>query len=129
VGYHVVRPDELAWEERPREGGEAPRSHAPVTDAVALQHSRARMWRYAPGAKGRRHKDLAQEEVFVVTEGEMAAYLGEPPERVGLPAGSVLAVHPGTALQLRNESEAEARLFIYGAPPEQGGAEFLADAF
>lgn len=116
MGYHVVRPDELAWEERPREESEAPRSHAPVTDAVALQHSRARMWRYAPGARGRRHKEPAQEEVFVVIEGEMKAYLGEPPKRVDLPAGSVLAVEPGTALQLRNE--AEARLFIYGAPPE-----------
>jgi quercetin dioxygenase-like cupin family protein len=127
VGFHVVKPDELAWEERPREAGEAPRSHAPVTDALALQHSRARVWRYAPGAKGRRHKDPAQEEVFVVVAGEMTAYLGEPPERVELPAGSVLAVEPGTALQLRNESDTEAHLFIYGAPPERGGAEFLPD--
>jgi quercetin dioxygenase-like cupin family protein len=130
VGYHVVRPDELQWEERPREAAEAPRSHAPVTDAAALRNSRARMWRYAAGAKGKRHKDPVQEEVFVVLEGAMAAYLGEPPERVDLPAGSVLAVEPGTALQLRNESDAEARLFIYGAPPEQGdGAAFLPDAF
>lgn len=129
MGYHVVRADELEWEERPREATEAPRSHAPVTDAAALRHSRARMWRYAPGAKGRRHKDLAQEEVFVVLDGAVAAYLGEPPERIDLPAGSVLAVEPGTPLQLRNESDAEARLFIYGAPPEQGGAEFLPDAF
>ena len=130
MGYHVVTPDQLAWEERPREEGEAARSHAPVTDAAALQQSRARMWRYAAGAKGRRHKDPAQEEVFVVLEGNMAAYLGEPAERVDLPAGSILAVEPGTALQLRNEGDAEARLFIYGAPPEQGGgAEFLPDAF
>jgi mannose-6-phosphate isomerase-like protein (cupin superfamily) len=85
------------------------------------------MWRYSPGARGRRHKDLIQEEVFVVLEGSMIAYMGEPPERVDLPAGSVLAVQPGTALQLRNESNAEARLFAYGAPPEQGGAEFLPD--
>jgi hypothetical protein len=57
----------------------------------------------------------------------MTAYMGEPPERVDLPAGSVLAVHTGTALHLRNESNGEARLFVYGAPPEQGGAEFLPD--
>ena len=60
-------------------------------------------------------------------EGEMTVYMGDPPERVELPAGSVLAVHTGTPLQLRNESDAEARLFIYGAPPEQGGGEFLPD--
>lgn len=128
MGYHVVRPDELAWEERPREATEAPRSHAPVTDALVLRHSRARMWRYSAGSKGRRHKDLAQEEVFVVVEGQMTAYMGEPPERLDLPAGSVLAVEPGTPLQLANESDADARFFANGAPPEAGGAEFLPDA-
>lgn len=128
MGFHVVRPDELAWEERDREPEEAARWHAPVTEALGLGHSRARMWRYAAGAKGRRHKDPAQEEVFVVLEGAMTAYLGEPPERVDLPAGSVLAVEPRTAMQLWNESDTDARLFIYGAPPEHGAAEFLPDA-
>jgi len=127
MGYHVVRPDALPWEERERSPDDAPRWHAPVTDVLELARSRARMWRYSPGAKGRRHKDFVQEEVFVVLDGEMTAFLGEPPERIDLPAGSVLAVQPGTALQLRNESSADAHLFIYGAPPEQGGAEFLPD--
>lgn len=128
MAWHLVTPDALEWEERPREAGEAPRAQAPVTDAAALRHSRARMWRYAAGARGRRHRDLAQEEVFVVLEGRMTAYMGDPPERVDLPVGSVLAVEPGTPLQLRNEGEAEARLFAYGAPPETGAAEFLPDA-
>ena len=127
MAYHAITPDDLSWEERDRAADEAPRWHAPVTDALNLAQSRARMWRYSPGARGRRHKDLVQEEVFVVLEGVMTAYLGEPPERVELPAGSVLAVEPATALQLRNEGDADARLFAYGAPPEQGGAEFLPD--
>jgi mannose-6-phosphate isomerase-like protein (cupin superfamily) len=63
----------------------------------------------------------------VILEGTMTAYLGDPPERVVLPAGSVLAVQPNTALQLRNESDADARFFAYGAPPEHGAAEFLPD--
>jgi mannose-6-phosphate isomerase-like protein (cupin superfamily) len=128
VGWHVVTPDGLEWEERERGAQEAPRWHAPVTDALALQQSRARMWRYSPGGRGRRHKDLVQEEVFVVLEGRMTAYMGEPPERVDLPAGSVLAVEPGTPLQLRNESDAHARFFAYGSPPEAGGGEFLPEA-
>jgi mannose-6-phosphate isomerase-like protein (cupin superfamily) len=127
VGYHVVTPDELGWEERDRAADEPPRWHAPVTDVLRLEESRARMWRYSPGARGRRHKDLLQEEVFVVLEGELSAYMDDPPERVALPAGSVLAVPPGTPLQLRNESDADVRFFAYGAPPEQGGAEFLPD--
>jgi hypothetical protein len=32
-----------------------------------------------------------------------------------------------TPLQVRNESDAELVLFIYGAPPEQAGADFLDD--
>jgi mannose-6-phosphate isomerase-like protein (cupin superfamily) len=127
MGFHSVRPDDLPWEERERTEDEAPRWHAPVTERLELAQSRARVWRYSPGARGRRHKDLVQEEVFVVLEGSMTAYMGDPPERVDLPAGSVLAVHPGTPLQLLNESNADARLFAYGAPPEQGGAEFLPD--
>lgn len=61
-------------------------------------------------------------------EGSMTAYLGDPPERVDLPTGSALAVQPGTPVQLRNESAADASLFIYGAPPEHGETEFLPDA-
>ena len=127
MSYRVVTPGDLPWEERGRREDEAPRWHAPVTDVLALARSRARVWRYAPAARGRRHKDLVQEEVFVVLDGTMTAYMGDPPERVDLPAGSVLAVRPGTPLQLRNETSAEARLFAYGAPPEEGGAEFLPD--
>jgi mannose-6-phosphate isomerase-like protein (cupin superfamily) len=127
MAFHAIRPAELQWEERESKEDEAPRWHAPLTEPLELAQSRARMWRYSPGARGRRHKDLVQEEVFVVLEGAMTVYMGEPPERVDLPAGSVLAVHQGTPLQLRNESNADARLFIYGAPPEQGGAEFLPD--
>lgn len=127
MGFHSIKPDELGWEERERKENEAPRWQAPLTEPLELIQSRARMWRYSPGSRGKRHKDLAQEEVFVVLEGEMTVYMGDPPERVELPTGSVLAVGTGTPLQLRNESDAEAKLFIYGAPPEQGGAEFLPD--
>jgi len=42
-----------------------------------------------------------------------------------LERGSVVVVQPGTILQLRNAGEDELVLFIYGAPPEQGGAEFF----
>jgi hypothetical protein len=52
--------------------------------------------------------------------------LGDPPERVeGLGPQSVVAVEPMTPLQARNESDTELVLFIYGAPPEQAGADFF----
>jgi quercetin dioxygenase-like cupin family protein len=128
VGYRVVRPEGLDFEERPYREDEPPRHAAELTDVLALGKSRARIWRYPPGTRGRRHADRAQEEVFVVLSGEPTMYLGEPPERVELAAGAVVAVEPGTVLQIRNESDAEAMFFIYGAPPDQAGADFFPDA-
>ncbi len=124
MGYHVVRGDELEFEERETPGS-APRLAADVTGAAGLQRSRARVWRYPPGTRGRRHADKAQEEVFVVVSGTLTMMLGEPAERFDLPPRSVVAVEPGTPLQLHNTGDEELVLFIYGAPPEQAGADFF----
>lgn len=101
------------------------RSIARLSDAMTS--SRANVWRYSPGARGKRHADLAQEEVFVVLEGTLTVDLGEPPERHELARGGVLVVQPGTILQLRNAGAEELVLFIYGAPPVTGQAEFFPD--
>ena len=129
MGYHVADPTNLEWEERaPAVEGQPPRSAADLTTAAALTQSRARIWRYPPGTRGRRHSDHAQEEVFVVLSGTLTMHLGDPPDRVELPPESIVAVEPGTALQLRNEGDDEAVVFIYGAPPVQEGADFFPDA-
>jgi mannose-6-phosphate isomerase-like protein (cupin superfamily) len=120
VGYTVFHPSALAWEPR---GDDDPRSLARLSDA--MRQSRANVWRYPPGARGRRHADHAQEEVFVVLEGTLTVDLGEPPERHDLARGGVLVVETGTALQLRNAGDEELVLFIYGAPPVTGQAEFF----
>jgi mannose-6-phosphate isomerase-like protein (cupin superfamily) len=130
MGYHVVRADDHAWEERtPPQGrdDDPPRHSAEVTTAASLNRSRARLWRYPPGSRGRRHADKVQEEVFVVLEGTLTMLLGEPPEPVELKSRSVVAVEPGTPLQLRNDGDDEVVVFIYGAPPEQAGADFFDD--
>jgi quercetin dioxygenase-like cupin family protein len=128
VGYSVVSPDELEWVTRPAEAGEAERHVAGVTERAGLEHTRANLWRYEPGAKGRRHKDLAQEETFVVVRGTLTMYLGEPPERREVEQGGLIHVESGTPLQIVNESSEELLLFIYGAPQERGHAEFLDSA-
>ncbi len=131
MGYHVVHAADHSWEERrPPEGraDDPARLASDLSTAAALRHSRARLWRYPPGTRGRRHADRVQEEVFVVLEGTLTVHLGEPPERFTLAAQSVVAVEPGTALQLRNEGADEVVVFAYGAPPEHGGADFLVDA-
>jgi mannose-6-phosphate isomerase-like protein (cupin superfamily) len=127
MGYHIAHGDEHRYDERPNVEGEAARLAADITDAAQLQQSRARVWRYPAHTRGRRHADHAQEEVFVVLSGTLTMLLGDPPERFDLPPTSVVAVDPMTPLQVRNETDAELVLFIYGAPPEQAGADFLDD--
>lgn len=120
MGYTVFQADELAFEPRSETDS---RSIASLSEALA--ESRANLWRYPPGAQGRRHRDLGQEEVFVVLDGTLTIDLGEPPERHEVPRGGVVVVARGTILQLRNTGDEELVLFIYGAPPETGRAEFF----
>jgi mannose-6-phosphate isomerase-like protein (cupin superfamily) len=128
VGYHIADASKLVWEERaPAVEGQQPRQVADLTTAAELQQSRARLWRYPPHTRGRRHADHAQEEVFVVLSGTLTMLLGDPPERVDVGPHSVVAVEPNTPLQVRNESDEELTLYIYGAPPEQAGADFFDD--
>jgi quercetin dioxygenase-like cupin family protein len=128
MGFKVVRSGELEWETRPAEPGEAERHVAGLTDRAGFQHTRANLWRYEPGAKGRRHKDMLQEETFVVVRGTLTMYLGEPPERQEVSQGGLIHVESGTPLQIVNEGDEELLLYAYGAPPERGHAEFLESA-
>ena len=127
MGYRVVDVNDLSYEERPPKPGEGTRLAADVTTAAGLAQSRAKLWRYPPRSTGRRHRDHVQEEVFVVVSGTLTMLLGDEPERVDLGPGSVVAVDPMTALQMRNETDEELVCFVYGAPPEQAGADFFDD--
>ena len=126
MGFHVIRPDDDVWEDRPNQEGQI-RRVADLTAAGGLTQSRARIWRYPPHTRGRRHSEGVQEEVFVVLEGTLTMMLGDPPERHDLPPQSVVTVAPGTGLQMRNESDDEVAVFAYGAPPVTGQAEYLDD--
>jgi mannose-6-phosphate isomerase-like protein (cupin superfamily) len=120
MGYTVFRQSQLEWIPRDDESG---RTIAALSDSMT--QSRANIWRYPPGARGRRHADHVQEEVFVVLDGTLTVDLGEPPERHELERGSVLVVQPNTIVQLRNAGDEGLVLFIYGAPPERAGADFF----
>ena len=128
MSYHWIHFAELEFEERPpKEGEAAARLAGDLTSAIGLTQSRARLWRYPPHTTGRRHRDHAQEEVFVVISGTATMLLGDEPERVDVGPGGVVAVEPMTALQLRNETDDELVVFVYGSPPLQEGADFLDD--
>ena len=92
-----------------------------------MTQSRANLWRYPPGAGQAPPRPDPGEEVFVVLDGTLTVDLGEPPERHEVPRGGVLVVRPGRSSSSANTGDEELVLFIYGAPPETGQAEFFDD--
>lgn len=127
VTYDVVHAHALEWKEREPLFGQEPRRHASITDGARLTQSRAQMWRYPAHTRGRRHVEPDQEEVFVPLRGTLTVLVDEPPRRVDVEPGAAIAVHPGTPVQLRNETDEEILLFAYGAPPIAGSTRFLDD--
>jgi quercetin dioxygenase-like cupin family protein len=128
MAYRTVRPEELTWETRPHEPGEPARHTAELSERAGFAHTRANLWRYEPGAKGRRHRHSLQEETFVVLAGTLSMYLGDPPERQDVPCGGLIHVEPGTPLQTANHGEEELLVYAYGTPPETEHAELLDSA-
>jgi mannose-6-phosphate isomerase-like protein (cupin superfamily) len=120
VSFRVVNPDALVWETRPHDDGEPARHVAELSEALATAGVRANVWRYEPGARGRRHVHAEQEETFIVLEGTMTIYLGEPPQRVEVAAGGVVNVPGGTPLQAANDGAGDLVVYAYGYPPDEG---------
>src|SRR6188508_94081 len=116
--FRVLRPGELEWTTRAHEPGEAARHVAELSESAGFAHTRANVWRYEPGAKGRRHRHVLQEETFVVLAGTLTMYLGDPPERHDIPVGGVVHVEAGTELQTVNHGDSELLVYAHGAPPE-----------
>jgi quercetin dioxygenase-like cupin family protein len=125
VAFRAVTPEQVSWETRPHEPGEPARHVAELSDRARFAHTRANLWRYEPGARGRRHRHPQQEETFVPLSGTLTMYLGEPPERIEVPVGGLIHVEPGTELQTANHGDQELLVYVYGTPPESEHAEIL----
>ena len=125
MGFRAIRPDQLEWMTRPHDPAEPARHVAELSDLAGFARTRANIWRYEPGAKGRRHRHKQQEETFVVLAGALTMYLGDPPERVDVPTGGLIHVEPGIALQTVNQGDEDLVLYAYGTPPESEHAEIL----
>jgi quercetin dioxygenase-like cupin family protein len=128
MASRVVTPDDFEWITRPHNPGEPARHVAELSELVQFAHTRANVWRYEPGATGRRHCHPYQEETFVVLSGTLTMYLGDPPERVDVPVGGVVHVEPGTALQTVNHGDEDLLVYAYGTPPEDEHAAILDSA-
>lgn len=128
MGFRVVRPEEFEWITRPHEPDEPARHVAELSDVAGFADVRGNVWRYEPGAKGRRHRHPVQQEIFVVLRGALTMYLGDPPEPQEVPTGGVITVDPGTPLQIVNQGAEDLLVYAHGYPPEAEHAELLDSA-
>jgi quercetin dioxygenase-like cupin family protein len=128
VGFRVVDPAQWEWITRPHEPGEPARHVAELSELAGLGEIRGNVWRYEPGAAGRRHRHAVQSETFVVLAGMLSMYLGEPPERHDVPVGGLIHVDAGTPLQTVNHGDEDLLVYAYGTPPENENAELLDSA-
>lgn len=124
--WAAVDPRDFDWITRPHTEDEPARHVAELSDTLGAEHVRRNVWRYEPGAAGRRHRHRLQEETFVVLAGTLTMYLGEPPERVDIPAGGIVRVGAGTPLQSANHGVEDLFVYAHGYPPEDEQAELLA---
>ena len=117
-GFTILRPEDQDFRPPSWRPEEAVRRIVELPLHATMRHSRAHLWRYPPGAKGRLHREHSQEEVFCVVEGNPAVMLGDPPVRHDAPKGTLVVVEPGTPLRWQNDSDADALIFAYGAPAQ-----------
>jgi quercetin dioxygenase-like cupin family protein len=123
--FRAIVPDELEWITRPHGPAEPARHVAELSDRAGFMRTRANLWRYEPGAKGRRHRHRTQEETFLPLAGTLTMYLGEPAERRDVPPGGLIHVQAGTPLQTVNHGDEDLLVYVYGYPPEDEHAEVL----
>jgi mannose-6-phosphate isomerase-like protein (cupin superfamily) len=125
IGFRVIDPNSFEWITRPHEPGEPARHVAELSERAEFGHTRANVWRYEAGARGRRHRHATQEETFVVLAGTLSMYVGDPPRRQDIPTGGLIHVDAGTPLQTVNHGDVDLLVYVYGYPPESENAEIL----
>lgn len=118
--FGVALPGNLTWKTRPHDAGQPARHVAELSDVLGATQVRSNLWRYDAGARGKRHRHAEQEETFVVLSGALTIYIGEPAERVDVPAGGAVTVPGGVELQIANHADEDLLVYAYGYPPDHG---------
>lgn len=75
------------------------------------------MWRLRPGQASTKHCHRAQEELYVLLEGQGRIRIGDGDPLAIEPLDSLL-IEPSTVRQLFNDTDSDALWLVVGAPPE-----------
>lgn len=110
--YELVDPAEAAHEI----SGKSETEHVDLTESLALEEMRARIWYLEPGhdRKGT-HVHEQQEELYYVIDGPGRMTVAG--ETIDVPEGAFVRLPASTPRRLFNDSDEEHVWLIVGAPP------------
>jgi quercetin dioxygenase-like cupin family protein len=115
--FAVVDPDDVEREPFP----ESRILYRELTAALGCTETRVNTVTLAPGEATAPHHHERQEEVYVALDGGQVRIEGEDH---AVAPGGVVRVGPDPVRSVRNESDAEQRWVMVGAPPVGTGADF-----
>ena len=120
-GYRLITPGELAW--RPSNLMRIP--NADFLERTGSEILGARLWRLPPKSANTLHRHVLAEEFYFVVEGIGRMRVGD--ETLTVPRLGGVLVGPASLRQVFNDTEAEVRWLIIGAPESEFGAQGPAD--
>jgi uncharacterized cupin superfamily protein len=112
VTYSLLRSGDAFW----RPSNQMKVENTNLGEQLEATKLGARLWRLAPGQASTKHRHAAQEELYVLIEGEGRVRIDE--EVLTLARLDTLLVGPDSLRQLFNDTEAEQLWLVVGAPPE-----------
>ena len=115
-GYYLINPEDLHW--RPSNLMKIP--NADYLERTGSENIGARLWRLPPKSANTLHKHIRAEEFYFVLEGTGWMRVGNDALTVQKYGG--VLVGPSQLRQVFNDTDAEVRWLIVGAPEE---LEFL----
>ena len=112
MAYRLLKATEAFW----RPSNQMSVQNTDLAKQLEATKLGARLWRLAPGQASTRHRHAAEEELYVLLEGEGRIRVDDELLTL-LPLDSLL-VEPRSLRQVFNDTESEALWLVVGAPKE-----------
>lgn len=112
MGHRLLKATEAFW----RPSNQMSVQNTDLAKQLGATTMGARLWRLAPGQASTRHRHAAEEELYVLLEGEGRVRVDDELLTL-LPLDSLL-VEPRSLRQVFNDTESDALWLVVGAPKE-----------